>query len=229
MDPKRGAPFKFAFPLVDPTIPLQLKEKDTSAPFSRWTLGRKSNPNFALTGCGLEGHLCALDTLAVRDFLKKFQDDAYFMVKHDVGVKPLDRFLQDPSEPISTKFLQAMHTAFEITLAKARAVRGMTIKGGYAYTPDGQFVDLRYRPDRMARSRSYEGFIYSAQPILEWKIEPVDSGILTLNHVIKDTGSKLPIDNENLGADIGTNPNLKLIAEIGRFGHPIIPIIMNSL
>lgn len=229
MDPRRGAPLKCALPLFDPTIPLGFKERGSALPFSRWTLGRKNNPSFSNTGSGLEGHLCSLDMLLIKDFLNKFQNDALYMIKHDVGLRPLDKFLQDPTESIGLKFLIAMKTAFDVTLAKARAVRSMVNKGGYVYSPQGDFIDMKPRPDRIERSRSYESFIYTSPQVMDWQITPVDSGILSLDHNLRDLQTKMPIAVENLGGDIGYDPRFKLLAEIGRFGHPIIPKILETL
>lgn len=228
-DPTRGAPFKIALPILDPSMPALLKEKTTLLPFSRWTIGRKSNPNYTLAGSGLEGHLCALDPMTVRDTLTGFENDAFRIVKQDVGTRSLDRFLDDPRQSISYKMLGSMRVAFEIILAKARAIRAMINKGGYTYNQKGEFVDLRRQPDRINRSRTYENFVYSAPPALDWTVFPVENGILALNQEIARLPTGIPVAQEGLGADIGLNPNLKLLAELGRFGHPAIPMILDSL
>jgi len=215
-DPAKGAPFSMYIPLLEGDIIPALQDKSIITPFSRWTVGRKSNPNFASAGSGIEGHLCAFAPNEILGILDGLQNDAFHILKADVGIAKLTTFLEDQSKPIGLKLLTSGRIAFEITLAKARAMRAMVEKGGYD-------VD----DSRRERSTRYQTFVYSTPPLIDWAIKPVERGALLFSQELTQKVPQSPIAVEYIGNDIGTNQKYKLLAELGRFGHPTVPVIRN--
>lgn len=226
MSTKNGMPFSFTFPLEDQGY-FKKPIGDLLHPFSRWIVGRKKAPNFSTSGSGLEGHLCALDPMTLRGYLHEFNDDAYRILKHDVGSSKVDKFLNEPDSPLSLKLLIAGRTTFEILLAKARAIRGMT-QHGYMYDNKGN--QIKIPNDRVDRTNTFHRFVYASPMILDLEIGFPEKGTAILKQSINPTITKinLPIEPEFVGGDIGSNPNLKTLAEIGRFGFPLIPLIFNG-
>ncbi len=230
MDTKSGCPFNYHFPIIDPSVSFLLQNELPGAktPFSRWTLGRKKNPDFSVTGSGLEGHLCALNPMQVKELLRSFQDDAYRIVKQDVGLTLLNKYLDNQDALLSLKFIRSMKMAFDIVLAKARAIRGMSQRG-YTYDRGGQMITLP--TDRISRSSRYQGFIYTMPLIVNWSLFSPENGVIALNQDIVTSLDKLPLplSVETIGGDIGYNSDLKLIAELGRFGHPLVSLMLRNL
>lgn len=213
-------------PLLEDTILPAFEDKSIITPFSRWTVGRKSNPNFATAGSGIEGHLCAFTPNEIIGILDGLQNDAFHIMKDDVGMAKLTAFLEDQSKPIGIKLLTSGRIAFEIALAKARAMRAMVEKGGYYYSNDNQMKTVEH--SRRERSTRYQTFVYSAPPLVDWKIEPTGRDTLCFSQAVIQKIPASPIPVEYIGNDIGTNQKYKLLAELGRFGHPVVPVIRNN-
>jgi len=224
-DPAKGAPFSMYIPLLEDDIIPALQDKSTITPFSRWTVGRKSNPNFASAGSGIEGHLCAFAPNEILGILDGLQNDAFHILKADVGIAKLTTFLEDQSKPIGLKLLTSGRIAFEIALAKARAMRAMVEKGGYYYSNDNVMKTVDH--SRRERCTRYQTFVYSTPPLIDWAIEPVERGTLRFSQELVQKVPQSPIAVEYIGNDIGTNQKYKLLAELGRFGHPTVPVIRN--
>lgn len=214
-----------SIPLLNDEILPSLQDKSIITPFSRWTIGRKSNPNFLTAGSGFEGHLCAFTPPEIASVLDDLQNEAFHIIKNDVGLTKLTTFLEDQSKPVGIKLVTSARIAFEIALARARAMRGMIERGGYYYTKDNQYKKVD--DARRTRSSQYGAFIYGAPAIIDWQLAKVDVGAVSLEQKIEST-LPLPIPVEFLGADIGTNNKHKLLAELGRFGHPMVPLILRS-
>lgn len=227
LDATKGAPFTAQVPIMDKGVLPQIMDKSTLLPYSRWTVGRKSNPNFSVTGSGMEGHLCAFTAPEITSILDGLQNDAFRIIKHDVGMQKLSAFLENESHPAGIKLLMSARVAFEIALAKARAMRAMVEKGGYYYNDDNQMVKVEN--GRRERSTQYQNFVYQAPPVVDWKVTPQGVGVVEFNQELIKQIPTPPIATEFIGGDIGTSDRYKLLAELGRVGHPIVPIIRNSI
>lgn len=227
LDASKGAPFTTQFPIMDKGVLPQIMDKSTLLPYSRWTVGRKSNPNFSVTGSGMEGHLCAFTAPEITSILDGLQNDAFRIIKQDVGMQKLSSFLEDEAHPAGIKLLMSARVAFEIALAKARAMRGMVERGGYFYNDDNQMVKVEN--GRRERSNRYQNFVYQAPPVVDWSVTPQGVGVVEFSQELVKQIPTPPIATEFIGADIGTSDRYKLLAELGRVGHPIVPIIRNSI
>lgn len=227
LDATKGAPFTTQFPLMDKGVLPQIMDKSNILPYSRWTVGRKSNPNFSVAGSGMEGHLCAFSAPEITGILDGLQNDAFRMIKQDVGVQKLSAFLENESHPAGIKLLMSARMAFEIALAKARAIRGMVERGGYYYNDDNQMVKIEN--GRRERCAKYQNFVYSAPPVVDWKVTPQGVGVVEFSQELAKQIPAPPVTTEFIGADIGTNDRYKLLAELGRVGHPIVAVIRNNI
>ncbi|MFZ2026123.1 MAG: hypothetical protein WAV30_02440 [Microgenomates group bacterium] len=227
LDATKGAPFTTQLPIMDKGVLPQIMDKSILAPYSRWTVGRKSNPNFSVAGSGMEGHLCAFTAPEITSILDGLQNDAFRIIKQDVGIQKLSAFLENESHPAGIKLLMSARMAFEIVLAKARAMRGMVEKGGYYYNDDNQMVKVAN--GRRERSTQYQNFVYQAPPVVDWKVTPQGVGVVEFSQELIKQIPTPPIATEFIGGDIGSSDRYKLLAELGRVGHPIVPIIRNSI
>jgi len=227
LDASKGAPFTTQLPIMDKGVLPQIMDKSILLPYSRWTVGRKSNPNFSVTGSGMEGHLCAFTAPEITSILDGLQNDVFRIIKQDVGIQKLSAFLEDEAHPAGIKLLMSARVAFEIALAKARAMRGMVERGGYYYNDDNQMVKVE--SSRRERSNRYQNFVYQAPPVVDWNVTPQGVGVVEFSQELVKQIPTPPIATEFIGADIGTSDRYKLLAELGRVGHPIVPIIRNSI
>lgn len=225
LDTEKGAPFSMHVPVTeDLNLPL-LCDSSIVYPYSRWTRGRKSNPNFDDTGSGFEGHLCAFQPDVIQDILLGFENQAYRIMKQDVGAQKLSRFIEDPSSPVGIRLLNSGRDAFEILLAQARALRSSIDKGGYFYVGNSM---KKVDEERRVRSRNYESYIQVAPPAVEYQLVPMETGTLAMEQIIRSI-DRPPVGVESLGADIKNDRRYRLISELGRMGHPVVPHIRNSL
>lgn len=164
LDTNKGAPFTMTVPLSDTSLVPGIKDKSLIAPYSRWTIGRKSNTNYTV-GSGFEGHLCAYAPREMLDILTELQNSAYHIMRCDVSAKTIAAFLEDPSIQIGKSFLDAGANAFVGVLAKARAVRGMVEQEGCYYAPDGTRRDVD--EVRRNRVRDYRAFVFNAPLVVD--------------------------------------------------------------
>lgn len=225
---KDSSPFTMQIPFANSewkSILPAIRDRNMILPCSRWEVGRKSNLSFKV-GSGVEGHLCAFNSSEILEILTGLQNDAYNRIKNDVGKLPLTAFLDDPSKPIGLEFLRSARCAFQIALAEARAMREMIERGGYYYSGN---ESKTVSPSRRERSLQYQHFIYNTPPVVDWAVLPQEKGSLEFKQTIqKSSIPTCPIPQEFIGVDISRyeKNKFKLLAEIGRFGHPIVPIIL---
>ncbi len=219
-DPKVGkAPLKIAFPANENLIKGIINNTSLIIPFSRFTRGRHENPIFG-TGAGLEGHLRAYPQELALKILLELEDDAKRMIKNDIGSILLNRFLDDPTTVVNYRLFGALYSAFNITLAKVRAIRGMAHQG-FRYEKD---IKVKLNEEDVAQSKAYEARIYSSPPIVSMDLLNTEKGILTINQNVDLNHLK-----KTPGIDIEQDKKFPLLAQIGRVGHHVYRMVRSTL
>lgn len=218
MNTEYGAPVTIVTPFTHRHV-LELTTPSIVLPFVRWKTGRYRNPSFSV-GSGFEGHLCALTAPEVITTMEMLEQDAYRMVSADVGKHKLHAFIDDPTAQIDMKTLIALRIAFEVELARARAIRGTTKHG---YIGDGKPV----ASSRRERVTAYEHFVHSSPGSINWELTPQDN-LIVVNQSVTPTSLPCPIDPEPISGDIRHSHRFPLLSQIGRVGHPIVAAAIAS-
>lgn len=212
---EEGAPFNAHFPIRG--LPMDdLVNGLDHTDWGKWTLARHKNPNFTEVGSGFEKYLCALKPDDVMGYLKLFERDALSSVRYEGYLTQLKKFLDNRSTPLDLRFITLMSEIQRILLARAKAIES-SVGHNYFYNPDGKLVKVP--KDRSLRSIYYDNYIRHHPPLVTTKFTELESGIISLKHVISKPQNKCPVPTEYLGCNI--DKILYVIAEIGRFGDPI--------
>jgi hypothetical protein len=218
MNTQYGAPVTIVTPFTHRHF-LELETPAIALPFVRWKTGRYRNPSFSV-GSGFEGHLCALTAPEVITTMEEFERDAYRMVCTDVGQRKLHSFIEDPTAQIDMKTLIALRIAFEVELAKARAIRGTT---KYGYIGDGKPI----ASSRRERVSAYENFVHNSPGQINWELAS-QGNLVVVNQSVSPTPLPCPIDSEPISGDIRHSRRFPLLSQIGRVGHPIVAAAIES-
>jgi hypothetical protein len=216
LDTNNGAPFTMSIWQPSSGIVNCMQQKEIMLPFSRFQHGRRTSPYYKNVGPGIDGHLIGLDVDKVKDILLKIQNEVYGIMRSDVGFTALNSFIEDPSKSIHINLLKSGRIAFQIALARVRAIRESIEQGGYIYADSGLKI---VSPDDRARNIRYRNYIYSAPPILAWELDTLSKGDYTFKQTI-DSVNTSSIPPQYFGVDIGTDKQLNLVAELGRFAFP---------
>lgn len=211
-------PFSLITPVIKPfpyngaaDFLRKLANPNLYEPYQRWQFTRRLVNPLWNKGSGFEGHFIGLEREEMLAVLKKY-DDAIWRFVSILALggslerkKELQRFLNDPSQPISLDFAYHMRVIFETLLARARAIRS----------------NLQIENQE---NRQFQGSVYSIRNIISNTIWTFNNyGVLSL---ISENSSPLTKSIDSGFGDVRLE--FPAIAEIGRFGYPPLGLIIKK-
>lgn len=221
-----GAPFTTFVPADFKHLLDDIRQPSTLSTAVRWQLGRTVfNPNFN-TGSGFEGHLAAYDRTEIKQLLHDLQDRGYSVARHVFGPysyrTKINNLLKNCAAELDWKTILEFREIMDTVIRCAQAIRSMSLRG-YGFKDNEKIAFSGSRVQRV--NGIYNAVYLAATPnLISTTLEP-DGRDLIFTQSFGSPKSVYRIDKEPVGGDLGNNPDLKFLAELGRFGSYIVPLI----
>ncbi len=175
-------------------------------PFARWeTCRKRMNPLWSI-GSGFEGHLVGLPP---EEMLKILEEEENFIIKvarEDKYFDSFKKFINNTDTPISLKLADSSKCAFEVILSRMRAKRSQL-------------------QEKFPQNKTFEQTINQNNKLLKTEIL-LKNDNLVIGLITKETEKENNF-NSYYGGDIKNK--FPYLAEIGRFGSPLLRILLHNL
>lgn len=228
---KKGAPFNLDLLLDYYEWPIEQKRRLLHAlanpsnliPAFRFRRGRREMTDEWAAyvqwkkGCGIEGHLIGLKREEIMEILSYYnnliraitsdhdQQLNHYPFNAERFLTTLEKFIRNPDLPISPYFAFFMSEVFGIIINDARQIRGKLQRMG------------------VQENTSYQEKIYT---IAESKSQPIL--ILKNDKLVISFSSQSKSNFLKQGSESDVRQHFPYLAEIGRFGHPLLRILYGS-